>query len=457
MKKTLLAAMLALSGLAAQAADYFVVVPVAGRASSIGVTLNSYTLPSAEASVPYNFDFKNLLSVTGDANFSSSYATWSVASGALPAGLSLNAQTGLLSGTPSAEGTYSFAVKVTYKTKTGEQSYQVITVPHLVVSLSGSITPGVVTQSYSFDMKTLVSVSGDSSYAGNGAGVSWALKSGTLPTGVNFNTTDGTFSGTPSVDGDFPLSFDATYKGRTASKAYTLTIKEKDPYWSNVVMLLHMDGSEGGTSFTDEKGHTVTRVGNAATKTAGAKYGTTGGYFDGSGDALSVAASSEFDVAANNFTIEWWWYPLSSTARQWFFHSGTDYWLGVDYQSSYGLGMWASSTGSSWNLLNADAGGNGITNAKPAANTWHHLAYVRNGTNFTLYLDGTAVKTVTGISSSIVSRGTQAKVIGSWAATGSAGAYAYSVNGYLDDFRFTTGVARYTGTFTPPSKPFANQ
>lgn len=457
MKKTLLAAMLAFAGLAAQAADYFVVVPVAGRTSNIGVTLNSYTLPSAEASVPYSFDFKTLLSVTGDAAYDGTGVTWSLASGALPGGVSLNANTGVISGTPAAEGTYSFAVKAAYKVKTGQQTYQLITVPHLVVTLGGSLTQGVVTQAYNFDLKSLVSVTGDSTYAGGGAGVTWSLKTGALPTGVSLNGTTGVLSGTPSIDGDFPISIEAAYKGRAATNAYTLTIQDKDPYWSKVAMSLHMDGADGGASFTDEKGHAVTRIGNTVTKTGVKKYGTAAGYFDGSGDALSVAASSEFDVGTNNFTIEWWWYPLSSTARQWFFHSGTDYWLGVDYQSTSGLGMWASSTGSSWNVLTSDPGGNGITNVKPAINTWHHLAYVRNGTTFTLYLDGTAIKSVTGLSASIVSRGTQAKVIGSWAATGTAGAYAYSVNGYLDDFRFTNGVARYTGAFTPPSKPFPNQ
>lgn len=233
--------------------------------------------------------------------------------------------------------------------------------------------------------------------------------------------------------------------------------QDTDPYWNNVVLSLHMEGAQGGTTFTDAKGHAVTAVGNAHTVTSVAKFGSASGAFDGSGDALSVAASPDFDFGTNNFTIEWWWNSSSASNRQWFFHTGTDYWLGVDYQATSGLGMWASSNGSSWNLLNADPGGNGISNIKPSTGTWHHLAYVRNGSTFTLYLDGAVAKSVTGISSAIVSRANQPKVIGSWAASGSAGPYAYSVAGYLDDFRITNGVARYTGPFTPPSRTFSDQ
>jgi len=256
--------------------------------------------------------------------------------------------------------------------------------------------------------------------------------------------------------------------GTEAASAYTVripiaglrpsaAIQDKDPYWNNVVLSLHMDGAQGGTTFTDVRGHVVTAVGNTHTVTTPEKFGTASGAFDGSGDALSVTASPDFDFGTNNFTIEWWWNSNSSTSRQWFFHTATDYWLGVDYQATAGLGMWASSNGTSWNLLNADPGGNGITNVKPSTGIWHHLAYVRNGSTFTLFVDGAVAKSVTGISSAIVSRASQAKVIGPWAASGSAGPYAYSVSGYMDDFRITNGVARYTGPFTPPTQAFPDQ
>ena len=49
---------------------------------------------------------------------------------------------------------------------------------------------------------------------------------------------------------------------------------EPDPLWSKVVFLCHMDGSNGGTTFTDEKGHMITPVAGVTTNTSTKKFGT---------------------------------------------------------------------------------------------------------------------------------------------------------------------------------------
>ena len=45
------------------------------------------------------------------------------------------------------------------------------------------------------------------------------------------------------------------------------SVGSNDPYWSNVVLLMHMDGSNGGTTFTDQKGHSVSRANIKASPT----------------------------------------------------------------------------------------------------------------------------------------------------------------------------------------------
>lgn len=116
------------SGAVAHAADYFVVVPVAGKKtslSSITVGLNEYALPAGVVSAPYApFDFNALLNVTGDPSFDPGSVSWSVSSGSTPAGLVLSSN-GVLSGTPSEVGTSTFTVQATYKTKVGVQTYTV--------------------------------------------------------------------------------------------------------------------------------------------------------------------------------------------------------------------------------------------------------------------------------------------------------------------------------------------
>lgn len=127
MKKLILATALAATlAVPAWADDYYVVVPVAGKTyslSAIDVTLSSATLPSGLAGKAYGyFDLKPSLMVTGDPSYDISGVKWSLASGALPPGMSLLG--GVISGTPTAGGQFTFEVEVSYKTKTARQTYQ---------------------------------------------------------------------------------------------------------------------------------------------------------------------------------------------------------------------------------------------------------------------------------------------------------------------------------------------
>ena len=84
-------------------------------------------LPAGEVNLPYNYDLKQLLSVSGDPAYNSSNVSWELASGGLPAGLSLGSD-GVISGTPTTKNVAgsSFQVKAAYKTKTGQQAYTIV-------------------------------------------------------------------------------------------------------------------------------------------------------------------------------------------------------------------------------------------------------------------------------------------------------------------------------------------
>lgn len=126
MKKLILAALVAAAVSPAFSAQYYLMVPVAGRAAvnPISVTLGSASLPVAKTGLPYaGFDFKPWLSVTGDPAFTGSGVTWAIASGSIPAGMALNGD-GTLTGTPSeAPNNYSFMVSATYKGVSGSGAY----------------------------------------------------------------------------------------------------------------------------------------------------------------------------------------------------------------------------------------------------------------------------------------------------------------------------------------------
>jgi len=145
--------------------------------------------------------------------------TWFVVGGVLPTGVTLNAASGVLSGTPSSEGTYTFTMKV-------QDSLAVSTEKAYSITIAGA---GVVTLMMS--PSTLATATVGAAYSqsltatGGSAPYVWAITSGSLPTGLTLGTGSGVITGTPSVSGDYALTIRATdASGATTSKTYTLSV-----------------------------------------------------------------------------------------------------------------------------------------------------------------------------------------------------------------------------------------
>jgi hypothetical protein len=243
-----------------------------------------------------------------------------------------------------------------------------------------------------------------------------------------------------------------------------------DPYINNLVLALPFNSESVFDDVSPKSKGTPAVQGSFGSSTSSLPFGITGVtttssgivtfskyygtscYFDGVGDHLKFAGSGDFQYAANDFTIEFWWYPTNTT-RQALYHGsfGADYSIGIDYNSigTNKLGIWASSNGSSWNLINADGGGNGICNTTVPQNQWNHIAYVRNGTTWRLYLNGIVDCTVSNLSGSVDITATDVQAIGAWWNSETAMSDLY---GYLQDFRIYNGVAKYTSNFTPPTQ-----
>lgn len=223
LKKHIAAATLLLLGsVCASAASYYVVVPMKAKAAMqpqpvITVSLAASTLPDGLAGSPYRgFNFYPLLTVTGDPSYSGSGVSWSVASGALPAGLVLNPD-GTISGTPTAAGQSTFQIKATYQGVDGSLSYQIF-VGAITVSLAAATPPeALVGTAYSYDLSQLLTVTGDPSYTSGS--VTWTVVSSTLPAGL-YLTTDGFIGGTPTAAGTGSVTARATYKGNDGTQTY---------------------------------------------------------------------------------------------------------------------------------------------------------------------------------------------------------------------------------------------
>jgi Putative Ig domain/Bacterial lectin len=162
--------------------------------------------PGGEVNVAYS----DQLTVTGG---TSPYA-WSVSTGTLPPGLTLGASTGLLSGTPTTAGSYSFTVKVTDHSglsDTEPVSMTIIAGP----SLNFPAPPPGWTHTVYGDTLT---------QSGGTAPFTWSVSSGSLPTGISLSA-DGNLSGTPTATGTSSFTVQITdTNNQTATEAASITV-----------------------------------------------------------------------------------------------------------------------------------------------------------------------------------------------------------------------------------------
>jgi hypothetical protein len=148
--------------------------------------------------------------------------TWSLTSGSLPAGLTLNASTGAITGTPSASlASTPLTFKVTDSSSPAltQTATFTLTVSSATLAISTSSLPnGQTGVAYS---ATLAATGGVSPYT-------WSLTSGSLPAGLTLNASTGAITGTPSGPvASTPLTFkvaDSSNPALTQTATFTLTV-----------------------------------------------------------------------------------------------------------------------------------------------------------------------------------------------------------------------------------------
>lgn len=237
------------------------------------------------------------------------------------------------------------------------------------------------------------------------------------------------------------------------ASSVSFIINYVDAYASNISMLLHMDGSNNSTTFTDSGPNSiaVTANGDAKISTVQFKSGSSSGYFDGSGDYISVASGNNaFKFGTSDFTVESWFYLTGLPSGG----QGT----------IFGDLRWAYGYNSGWYVCFTKAsqkmelyyGGTvysafNITGTTTVSlNTWHHIAVTRSSGVFRIFLNGN-LEATSGSTSQDYQNAESFKV----GATYIDGMTNY-FPGYVDELRVTKSAARYTSSFTVPIAPFPN-
>jgi hypothetical protein len=192
---------------------------IAPAALAIRFTDDSFNTPTGETGKAYSFQFHG----AGGCGPALPYQ-YRVLSGALPPGLSL-ASSGLISGTPTQGGGWSFWVELSDENPpsaswcvpaTAQREFSISVVQGLNIK-QNALSPKAtfLNEPYSFQLS-----------ADGGGSQVWSVKSGSLPAGMGLSSS-GLISGTPTATGDFTFVVQVTDTNRTDTETYTLAVVER--------------------------------------------------------------------------------------------------------------------------------------------------------------------------------------------------------------------------------------
>jgi hypothetical protein len=238
---------------------------------------------------------------------------------------------------------------------------------------------------------------------------------------------------------------------RISTTARTISVPTV-PYTSDASTALltcqsnrYVDNSSNGYAVTVDSGTPSVQAFSPFAPTAAYSAATVGGsgYFDGTGDYLSLSSTS-LNLGANDFTIEMWIYA-ATTAR--------DFVIG-SISNAAGLGAWMIMLNDSQPIRFFCRYNTGtvldyqVGSGTFPINQWIHLAITRNGANLRIFQNGTQVGTTnTTLSAFSIDNA----LTNYYVASSSDPSEFYT--GYLSGTRVLIGTALYTTTFTPPTAP----
>lgn len=205
-------------------------------------------------------------------------------------------------------------------------------------------------------------------------------------------------------------------------------------------LMIQFDGADAATTYTAETGQTVTFVNQAEIDTAQKQYGTSSLLLDGTGDYTSVPDSDDWNFGSGDFTIDMWIrFAADEDVTLYGQENGAPSRVQLKYYQSnsriYFAAVDTTDKAQYWGTFAV------------STDTWYHVAAVRNGTSFYIFIDGTSLSLTTDTAISTNSLPDVAAAV--W--FGGDDLESLYHNGWIDNVRVTKGTALWTADFTPPS------
>lgn len=264
----------------------------------------------------------------------------------------------------------------------------------------------------------------------------------TSPTSWNWSFGEGHYSTSQhpifpyAVAGNYTVILNAT--NATGSTIITKTdyIRLSSDVDDYVVSWLHMNGTNGNTTFKGETGVAWLTSGAAQITTGVFKYGGSAGDFTGSKAYIWTPHETKFNFSTNDFTAEMWVRPTSSSQWLPIFGKGNNV-------LTSGWGVYHSTPSASsdgWKFYMGDYTTGSTGTFTLPLNQWSHLVIERINGNATVFVNGVVVAYKSGLTGNYDT--TNPIYLG------------FSPNkyfgGYLDEARLSVGVARWKANFVTP-------
>ncbi len=252
---------------------------------SLNVTASSLTITSLGlATGTANSAYTSTLQLSGG----TAPYTWSVSPGSLPAGLTLSAGTGVISGTPTSSGKFPMGVTVrdsssSAQTATAALTLTVLTAVAPLAITSATLPAATPNQSYK---AALAATGGNAPY-------SWAISAGSLPAGLSLDSATGMISGTASTKGSASFTATVSDSGSPAqakSAALSLSVAQVALTITTSTLSAGTDGTSYSSSMTAGGGTPAyTWSISAGTLPAGLTLAATSGVISGTPTASGTS------------------------------------------------------------------------------------------------------------------------------------------------------------------------